>query len=293
MKRRLALLLGLLLAAGLLTACRSEKSGEVGGLLLWFPAYRADLSAALDTCSYDGKESVSGLMEALLSGPPPGSELTQAVPSGTSLLGWTMENEEAQVELSAHYARLKGMDRTLADYCIVLTLCQLSDVDSVCITVAGQGPSRQLQPGDVMFSGAEEEPVEVSAVLYYRLGTGSTLGYELRVFRLTEGEAPAKAVLDALCAGPENKELTSLLPDGLSVASARIDNGVCYADFSPLLLESIPDSRTEQELVIFSIVETLCSLDEVEQVQILVEGALIDRYGSIDLSSPLFPAPAQ
>jgi len=68
---------------------------------------------------------------------------------------------------------------------------------------------------------------------------------------------------------------------------------VCYANFSALLLENIPDSREEQELVISSIVETLCSLDEVEQVQIMVEGELVERYGLMDLYSPLFSHQSQ
>lgn len=292
MKGKLVFALVLLLA-GVLTACGPGGQGEADGLQLWFPASGSDLSNALDTCHYEGEETVSGLMDGLLSGPPPGSELTQVIPSGTHLLDWTVADGEVRVDLSAHYARLNGINRTLADYCIVLTLSQLGDVDQVCIAVAGQKPSRILRPGDVMFSGAEEAPVEVSAALYYRLGTGGMLGYELRVFRLTEGEVSAKVVLDALCAGPGQEELTPLLPSGLLAVSARLEKGVCYANFSALLLENIPDSREEQELVISSIVETLCSLDEVEQVQIMVEGELVDRYGLMDLSSPLFSHQSQ
>ena len=56
------------------------------------------------------------------------------------------------------------------------------------------------------------------------------------------------------------------------------------------LLAAIPDSPEEQELVISSIVETLCSLDKVEQVQLLVEGEPLTAYGGLDLSGPLLPA---
>ena len=36
--------------------------------------------------------------------------------------------------------------------------------------------------------------------------------------------------------------------------------------------------------------ETLCSLDKVEQVRLLVEGEALTAYGGLDLSGPLLPA---
>ena len=73
--------------------------------------------------------------------------------------------------------------------------------------------------------------------------------------------------------------------------SVWVDDGVCYADLSNALLAVMPDSRSEQELVISSIVETLCSLDTVDQVQLLVEGEPLTAYGELDLSGPLLPSP--
>lgn len=144
-----------------------------------------------------------------------------------------------------------------------------------------------LRAEDVLFSGAEEEPVDVPATLYFRRVGGDTLGSELRVFRLTEDETPAKAVLEALAAGPEDSGLEALLPPDLAVLSAGLDDGVCYANLSADLLENMPGDRAGQELVVWSIVETLCSLDKVEQVQILVEGQLLERYGGVELPGPL------
>ena len=110
------------------------------------------------------------------------------------------------------------------------------------------------------------------------------------MFRLTEDEAPARAVLEALAAGPQDEGLVGLLPQELTVRAAWVDDGVCYADLSEALLSAPPDSRSEQELVISSIVETLCSLDTVNQVQLLVEGEQLTVYGGLDLSGPLLPS---
>ena len=140
---------------------------------------------------------------------------------------------------------------------------------------------------DVVLSGAEEEPVELIAALCFRQTGGNQLGVEQRMFRLTESQSATLAVLQALLAGPEEAGLQALLPEGLEVYSARVESGICYADFSVTLLSDIPETGEEQQLVIRSIVESLCSLGSVQAVQILVEGEPLPYYGRIDVSQPM------
>ena len=276
MKKTAAWLLLAALLLALAAGCVSAEDEEQG-LRLWFPTdpNQERLSAALDSCPYQGDNpSIPSLLSALLAGPPlEETGLVAAIPSGTRVLSWSLDNRVIDLELSAAYAKLVGIDLTLADYCITLTLTQLPGVDGVRITANGGGQSyrdrQALYPEDVLFSGAEEVPVEVTAALYFRREGGNSLGYELRKFRLTEDKMPAKAVLTALIAGPEDKGLLPLLPSQLTVHSAWVEDGVCTADLSAHLLE-LPEE--ERILALESIVETLRSLDTVDQVQILIEG---------------------
>lgn len=298
MRRRLySLWLAAALCLTLLAGCGGEAAEDPDGLKLWFTNDPANWSASattFGTWEYQGEATVSGLLTALLAGPPPESGLTTAIPDGTNLLNWTLENRILKVDLSRPYGDLVGVDLTLADYCIVLTLTQLDGVEGVRITVNGSElPYRDRQvfyAEDVVLSGAEEEPVDVFAALYFRRGDGSELGFEQRIFRLTESESPTLAVLQALVDGPEDEGLTRLLPEELEIYSAKVDDGVCHVDVSSLLLDTVPAQKTEQELVISSIVNTLCSLDTVESVQLLVEGEQVAWYGTVDISQPLRPA---
>ena len=287
----------LLLAAALtlsLWGCAAEGGGEADSVL-WFTSDLSDWETstheALSAVDYGGAVTVPVLLEALLAGPPAGSGLVSAIPSGTRLLGCSIENGVAYVDLSQPYGDLVGVDLTLADYSITLTLAQLEEVDGVVITVNGSyregGDGRVLHAEDVVFSGVEEEPVELSAALYFRRAGTQELGYELRVFQLTEEDDPTLAVLEALLEGPQDEGLAAILPEGLEVRSVRVENGVCYADLSAVLLESVPDSREEQELVVYSIVNTLCSLETVDGVQLLVEGEGLEEYGTLRLNGPL------
>ena len=293
MKKRGIWLAAALALLALAAACAPRQSSAEDGLRLWFavPGDRQsrEVTAALDSVPYTGTESVPALLAALLAGPPQDSGLVSLIPGGTRAVSCTTEGRTARGELSGDYGPLSGIDRTIADCCVTLTLCQLSGVDRVELS-AGDGSSRVLRAGDVIFSGAEEEPVDVPVSLYFRRAGSATLASELRVFRLTEDETPAKAVLEALITGPQDASLSALLPQELTVRSAWVDDGTCYADLSGALLAATPDSPEEQELLISSIVETLCSMDKVDQVQLLVEGEPLTAYGSLDLSGPLLPS---
>ena len=292
MKKRGVCLAALILVLLLPAACAPTQEAAEDGLRLWFamPGDRQsrEVTAALGSASYTGAEDVPGLLKALLAGPSQDSGLVSLIPPGTGVVNWTIEGRTACVELSEDYARLSGIDRTIADFCVTLTLSQLSGVDRVELSAGDEG-GRVLRAGDVIFSGAEEEPVDVPVSLYFRRAGSVSLDFELRVFRLTEDETPARAVLEALAAGPQEENLAALLPQELTVRSAWVDDGICYADLSDALLAAVPDSRSEQELLISSIVETLCSLDKVDQVQLLVEGEPLTAYGELDLSGPLPP----
>ena len=293
MKRLSALLLALLL----LTGCAAPTQEEQEGLKIWFPADLSQWdrqSAAMDTLPYTGEESVPALMEALLAGPGEDTGLMAAVPPETELLEWELRRGILYLDLSRAYGSLAGLELTLADYCITLTAAQLEGVEGVCITVEGAAvryrQNQILYPDEAVFSGAEEEPVELSTPLYFRDGGNNELGYELRMFRLTESQLPTMAVLQALVAGPEDEGLQKLIPDGVEVYSARVEGGICYADFSAALMDTVPLDEESQVLILSSVVETLCGLDVVSKVQILVEGETVDHYGMVDISQPLEPA---
>lgn len=151
-KRCLCLAAALLLA--LLAACVPKTEVEEDGLRLWFalPGDRQsrEVTAALGSAPYTGTQSVPALLAALLAGPPQDSGLVSLIPEGTGAARWSVENRTAHVELSGEYAQLSGIDRTIADYCVTLTLCQLPGVDRVELAAGGEGV-RVFRVDDVIF----------------------------------------------------------------------------------------------------------------------------------------------
>lgn len=108
-------------------------------------------------------DGIEGLLQAILSGPESES-LGAIIPASVSLRGWTLHNGLLTVDLSGSYGMLSGIDLTLADYSIVLTMTQLEGVEAVMITVEGQVLSyrdhQRLTAEDIRTAILQEETLE-------------------------------------------------------------------------------------------------------------------------------------
>jgi len=162
MKRRSILLLLLLL---LLTACGqtpAASTGQPSGRVLYFQPDSYAAGAALVPQAVElppDTPEEEALITALLSGPVE-KGLLSPFPKGVSLRSWSMQEDILHVNLSEEYGSLSGMDLTLADYAIALTLCQLDGVEGVTITVENDPmPFRYrqiLRPQDVLLTDLPE-----------------------------------------------------------------------------------------------------------------------------------------
>ena len=163
-KRILPALLSLLLLCTACTQTQAEEPAE-GGYTLYFVSgeNRTD-GTALGTEGRDlpdGTEEVRGLLELLLAGPED-TALCSPFPVGTALRGWEVRDGTAYVDLSEAYGGLTGVDLTLADGCVVLTLCQLEGVEAVYLTVQGRPrPFRDqiFTPADFLMGNALPDPL--------------------------------------------------------------------------------------------------------------------------------------
>ncbi len=119
---------------------QQEKTAE--GLQLYYTVSSDSLYGEAiqgETYEVDSQAvDIVALMERLFTGPQDAS-LTNPFPAGTDILwaGW-LPDGVLVLNLSEEYSGLTGVNLTLADYCIVRTLCQLEGVSQVEILVANQ-----------------------------------------------------------------------------------------------------------------------------------------------------------
>lgn len=164
MRKRVLSSFALCLLMVSLWGCTQRSGGaRAGDYKVYYSALsdqNAPLAVGYETWEPEaGSQPIPGLLAVLLAGPED-PELASPFPDGTRLLGWTLEEGCLKLDLSEQYGDLTGIDLTVADSCLALTLCQVEGVESVYVTVEGgeipYRPIQQLTEADILVAAYRE-----------------------------------------------------------------------------------------------------------------------------------------
>lgn len=220
------------------------------------------------------------------------------VPEGTTVNSCTVTGGTVSVDLSREYEQMVGVERTIADYCITLSLMQLDGIYAVRLTVNGLLPEGRTNgvytSAEVLLTSPEDIVRTVKVTLYFPTG-GGTLAGEDRRLTVYEGETVAQAVVKALTERPMDSYAGSeqLLPEGFAVLDTKVEGGTCYLNLADGVTALLPEDSTDQERMIQGLVDSLCSLEDVSQVQLMVDGEYQMMLGCVPISRPLLPTNGQ
>ena len=237
------------------------------------------------------------IMELLLGGCTD-KDFICPVPEGTTVNSCTVTGGTVSVDLSREYEQMVGVERTIADYCITLSLMQLDGIYAVRLTVNGLLPEGRTNgvytSAEVLLTSPEDIVRTVKVTLYFPTGSGTLTGEERRL-TVYEGETVAQAVVKALTERPMDSYAGSeqLLPEGFAVLDAKVEDGTCYLNLADGVTALLPEDSTDQERMIQGLVDSLCSLEDVSQVQLMVDGEYQMMLGCVPISRPLLPTNGQ
>ena len=237
------------------------------------------------------------IMELLLGGCTD-KDFICPVPEGTTVNSCTVTGGTVSVDLSREYEQMVGVERTIADYCITLSLMQLDGIYAVRLTVNGLLPEGRTNgvytSAEVLLTSPEDIVRTVKVTLYFPTG-GGTLAGEDRRLTVYEGETVAQAVVKALTERPMDSYAGSeqLLPEGFAVLDTKVEDGTCYLNLADGVTALLPEDSTDQERMIQGLVDSLCSLEDVSQVQLMVDGEYQMMLGCVPISRPLLPTNGQ
>ncbi len=237
------------------------------------------------------------IMELLLGGCTD-KDFICPVPEGTTVNSCTVTGGTVSVDLSREYEQMVGVERTIADYCITLSLMQLDGIYAVRLTVNGLLPEGRTNgvytSAEVLLTSPEDIVRTVKVTLYFPTG-GGTLAGEDRRLTVYEGETVAQAVVKALTERPMDSYGGSeqLLPEGFAVLDTKVEDGTCYLNLADGVTALLPEDSADQERMIQGLVDSLCSLEDVSQVQLMVDGEYQMMLGCVPISRPLLPTNGQ
>lgn len=283
MKRVIALLMAGLLF--LCSGCTGLNESEKVELEFYYRVSNDIPSgkALTSETKYLESDSIPAIMEALLEGPRKASGTMRTFPENVKLRSYAMNEGILTLDLSEPFASLSGYDLMLAQYCIVLTLAQIENVDGISISVDGKkvpgGASGILTPTNVIFNGETQDPYTISSQLYFPTKEGVGMGVEYRTITVNSMDAvgQSQGVLRELISGPKEPELYPCLAGGTMQVSS-IQGNVCTVTIDEEALGNLISDEATFQLKLYSIVNSLTELAGIDKVVFLLHGELIDGW---------------
>ncbi len=118
------------------------------------------------------------------------------------------------------------------------------------------------------------------------LGEEKKLVSEKRTINAGSSGNAVKNAVQELLKGPSRSYHFPVIPAGTELLNAETYENTAKIDLSQEFLENSLDTRILDEFIIYSIVNTLTEIPEIEGVVFYIEGIRIKVYGNVDLSIP-------
>jgi len=130
-------------------------------------------------------------------------------------------------------------------------------------------------------------PTQLEVNFYFSgHGEEKKLVSEKRTIFAGNADIAVKNAVQELLKGPTKSYHFPLIPAGTKLIGVETYENIVKIDLSQEFLENSLDTRILDEYVIYSIVNTLTEIPEIEGVIFYIEGIRIKIYGNVDLSVP-------
>ena len=227
-----------------------------------------------------------------------GEGIHSAKPASVGLKGFHIDENLITFDFDRNYSNLTNVQEIILRAALVLTIIQQPGITQVMVTVEGEPlTDRHGRPIGVMNAGnfvdillSEQGMLkqETYLTLFFRNEDGTHLVPEKKPFTMSNSNISMEEyILQQLKAGPEgegNKFRT--LEEDVEILSVATNDYVCYVNFGKNFLEQ--EQSCSDELMVYSIVNSLCTLPYVSSVQFMVDGSSdIILHSFMDLTKPL------
>ncbi len=294
MKKICLLLLSLVL---LLSACGDEAAppSMVQPVSFYYHTAKTDFSAADGVIRAEQRDMGAGVFSdyeifRLYFEGPRDPELVFPASQDTELSGVSRSGGTLELRLTRSAHSPAEFNHAVTYACLAMTGLGLEGVRKVRIRVSTRGgvliDDLLLTENDLLLFDSGAVPESTELTLYYTDENGAFLLPEKRTVPLMSPEALSQYVLELLLAPPQSGGMHSALPIGAAVLDVSVENGVCFVDFNGDFYTNRPAEEQAELMAVLSVVNTLCELENVNQVQIYTEGRKLSPYVLLDLSQP-------
>ena len=265
-----------------LASCGRTKEEEDGKEYYIYYLNREETKIVKESRILEEEEGQAAQTEALLealSQTPQDVSLKASV--GTSVLveGYQVEEGQLNLDMDESYKKLPATTEVLVRAALVRTLSQVDGINHVLMTVEGQsltdnaGTAVGPMTADTFIDNAGEEINAYEMVtlrLYFANEAGDRLVETNRTVVYNSNISMERLVVENLVKGPESEEVFPVINSATKVQGVTVKDGICYVNLDDAFLTQV--YNVTADVVIYSLVNSLVELSNVNKVQIAVNG---------------------
>ena len=278
MKYRMTIYIFLL--ALLFCACGKEK--EQQGAFHYNVFYLNREDTRIDPVDYatdttDVMELTGELIEVL--GEIPADVNYHEAVHNFSVIGYSIHENQIQLTVDENYKNMDAATEVLTRAAIVRTLTQIKGIEYITMKVRNQELMDSLGTAVGMMSagqfvdnaGNEINSYEkVKMTLYFASSTGDYLIKANRTVVYNSNISMEKLVVEQLIGGPTNEKIYPSINPDTKIVNVTVTDGICYVNLNEGFLNQV--SNVTADVTIYSLVNSLVELPNVNKVQISING---------------------
>ena len=289
-KRLMCVLLSMVLLFSV-TGCNNNKQKEGEYQIYYMNMDRTKLvSEIYDASNTSGEELVLELLDKLQSAPE-SIKLRQTIPTDMIVNSIKINGVYLYIDFNEAYLELSHTEEVLVRAAIVKTVMQTGDFSLVSFTV---NSSPLLNPDGTMVGNMSgdnfiENPgqqintsIETTLTLYFANEDGTKLVKENRNVHYSTNISMEKLVMEQLIEGTGRASSKSTIPTNTKLISVSVVEGICYVNLNDAFQNQT--GEVSEEVVLYSIVNSLTELQGVTKVQISING---ETKGNVRYTYPL------
>lgn len=297
MKRRFKVLAGMcyLFILCLFTGCKTKQEQSLeDGLKLYF--LNKEETGLVSVTKQFQKGSLEKAVDCVIEEmfqPKQLEDNQKAFPENLVLLGYSFgEAGQLILEFDLNYYSLAKITEILCRAAIVKSFCSIEGIEDVefyvngqPLLLAGETPVGMMSSEDFVDNTGNNAAFNqtMNLTVYFANTEGTALKPYHRDVLFDGTLSAEQLVIRLLSQGPAqaDKEVQATLPQGTQLLKVNVKDGVCYVDFNEKFLER--DPAISEEVVIYSVVNSLIELGYINKVQFLINGEQKKLYQTMAL----------
>ena len=281
---------GIVIAAFLICGCSGEKEQKEGYSIYYIDTKETMLLSE----RYDiKKDSPEDLIEEMLKRlTKNSSDLAhiKAIPDEAELQKFELYDGKLNLYFDTGYYLVTGVSEILRRAAIVKTLCQINEVEFVQFFI-DERPLTDSSGLEVGYMREKEfidntvsetsYPNKAHISLYFANTDGDKL-VEIPIIIDYNAIPLAQTVVEQLINGPYNikdidgDRVLPTVPSDTRIQKITVKENICYIDFNSSFLDKNPNITNEA--AVYSIVNSLVEIPDVNSVQFTIDGEYLDYY---------------